>query len=136
MKARGSKGVTLLLLAMAVARAGAQDGSAGSAGKLERLKRYYDKPVMRLEGEIRLGDAERWASRIAKIGATAQPDAGEPLAYVEMNSPGGSLLEGMRIGLVFKHYEVATVVRRGDQCYSACALALGCFLRRPRCMMR
>jgi hypothetical protein len=45
------------------------------------------------------------------------------LIAVYLNSPGGTLYEGMRLGRMFKDERIKTVVEGGEMCASACAIA-------------
>ena len=45
------------------------------------------------------------------------------MATIEFSSKGGDLLEGIKIGYLLREFDVATLVREGDLCLSACALA-------------
>src|SRR6056297_435764 len=75
---------------------------------------------LRLTGPIVSGDAERLRSLI---------DTHFPLAHDELNpalcldSPGGSLDEGVRIAELLGERFTATVVPAGAECLSACAVA-------------
>jgi len=42
---------------------------------------------------------------------------------VQLNSPGGSVLEGMELGTVIRDARLETFISRSDECASACALA-------------
>jgi len=87
--------------------------------------------LIRLSGPFRQGDAEAMRQLLARLKgqspkaqsskAAVSPDA--PLATVELSSLGGDLIEGLKIGYLFRDYDVATVVRKKDLCLSACALA-------------
>jgi ATP-dependent protease ClpP protease subunit len=48
---------------------------------------------------------------------------GQRISEVYLDSPGGSLHAGMRIGMAMYAAKVGTVVNRGAECQSACALA-------------
>ncbi len=88
------------------------------AGKAATVSR-----VVRLTGPIEEGDAARLRDTLADLRRGANRPAGEPLAIVEMSSPGGDLMEGLKLGYLFREFDVATLVRGGDTCLSACALA-------------
>lgn len=67
-------------------------------------------------GEVVNGDVEaleRLLRSLPKKATTA----------VYLASPGGSLYEGMRLGLYFKDHGIKTIVEGGADCASACALA-------------
>ena len=80
-------------------------------------------PVIRLTAMIENGDAARLRLQLVELRKNKNRAAGAPLATIEMNSPGGDLLEGMKLGYLFREFDVATVVRAGDSCLSSCALA-------------
>jgi hypothetical protein len=76
--------------------------------------------VIRLSGPLLEGDSDRLRDLLQPL---RRSDPDEPLATVELNSPGGDLLEGMKIGYLLREFDVASVIRKGDLCLSACALA-------------
>jgi hypothetical protein len=67
-------------------------------------------------GPIEDGDVER----LSRFLATA-PIRNTTAIYLA--SPGGSLYEGMRLGIFFKDHRIKTVVEGDEVCASACALA-------------
>lgn len=75
---------------------------------------------LRLTGPIAAGDAERLRATLEQV---------FPLEHDELNpalcldSPGGSLDEGVRIAEVLAAHFTATVVPEGAECLSACAVA-------------
>ena len=79
--------------------------------------------VIRLSGPFRQGDAEAMRLILTRLKAQSKVSPDAPLAMVELSSLGGDLIEGLRIGYLFRDYNVATVVRKRDICLSACALA-------------
>lgn len=79
--------------------------------------------TLRLTGMIEEGDAERLRAILAGLKAKTPPAPGKPLATIELSSRGGDLLEGFKLGYLFREFDVATVVRKGDSCLSSCALA-------------
>ncbi|WP_313556446.1 hypothetical protein [Agrobacterium cavarae] len=77
--------------------------------------------VVSLEGEIVEGDFQR----LQTIGATAfKGSDGESSAKdtICLNSPGGSVAEGVRIAEFFYQKGIGTVIDQGDECYSICAI--------------
>jgi len=78
---------------------------------------------IRLTGLIESGDSDKLRKMVEKLRATAPPPAGAPLATIELSSKGGDLYEGLKLGYLFREFDIATVVRREDLCLSACALA-------------
>ena len=67
-------------------------------------------------GAIVKGDA-------AKFAATVAPRIDGPLWTVAFNSPGGNLIEGMRLGEAIHGVYAGTLVEQGKSCLSACAIA-------------
>lgn len=79
--------------------------------------------TIRVSGPIETGDADRLRKMLERLRATTPPAPGAPLATVELSSKGGDLYEGLKLGYLFREFDVATVVRAADVCQSACALA-------------
>lgn len=80
--------------------------------------------TIRLSGPIDPGEANRLRKMLERLrGTTTARPASTPLATVELSSHGGDLYEGLKLGYLFREFDVATVVRKGDICLSACALA-------------
>jgi hypothetical protein len=78
-------------------------------------------------GEIIDGDAQRFASAMA-VAPKDEMDNYDVVASLE--SPGGDVFEGMRLGTAIRAAHIPTLVERGKTCASACALAfLGGSLR-------
>lgn len=71
--------------------------------------------VLIVEGEFKRGDAQRIASAVAGAGR---------LDEVWLNSPGGSLLEGIESGRVLRRMGLAARVPDRAACASACVYAL------------
>lgn len=69
------------------------------------------------EGTIIPGDAARLVAMLNAL----PPSDGYP--GISLNSPGGSLIEGILLGQAFRQFGVETVVRSGKECHSACAVA-------------
>lgn len=67
-------------------------------------------------GTIEAGDVEKLARFLS-----LQPD--RPTSAIYLASSGGSLYEGMRLGLFFKNQRIKTIVEGDQICASACALA-------------
>jgi hypothetical protein len=66
-----------------------------------------------LEGDLELGDIESFRSKVGSLSK----------ATVAFRSDGGSLLAGIRIGMLIRVKNFTTVVPDGAQCASACAVA-------------
>ncbi len=75
-----------------------------------------DLNAIMASGEILTGDLAILESIIESL-----PKKKNTAVYLK--SPGGSLYEGMRIGLFFRSHGVKAVVEGGADCASACALA-------------
>jgi hypothetical protein len=94
-------------------------GSAGHAADIVVTK--ASGPTLRLSGPLKRGDAETAKRILSALPAPATKSG--PRATIELSSIGGDLYEGLKLGYLFRDHNVATVVRRGDTCLSACALA-------------
>lgn len=79
--------------------------------------------MIRLQGPFRQGDADTMRQILTRLKGQSKVSPDAPMAMVELSSLGGDLNEGLRIGYLFRDYNVATVVRKKDICLSACALA-------------
>lgn len=78
---------------------------------------------IRLTGAIEEGDSERLRAILTRLRKEAPAAPGRPLATIELSSGGGDVYEGLNIGYLLREFDVASLVRRGDLCLSACALA-------------
>lgn len=74
---------------------------------------------IRLSGVIEEGDADQLRALLARL----HPSPGKPFATIELSSNGGDVYEGLKIGYLLREFDVASLVRKGDFCLSACALA-------------
>ncbi|UYN96580.1 MAG: hypothetical protein KIT25_06505 [Enhydrobacter sp.] len=80
--------------------------------------------TIRMTGVIGAADSSKLRTILVRLTQrTREADALLPMATAELSSIGGDVVEGMRIGALLREFAVATVVKRGDQCLSACALA-------------
>lgn len=79
--------------------------------------------MIRLSGPFRQGDTEAMRELLTGLKRQSKASPDEMLATVELSSLGGDLNEGLKVGYLFRDYNVATVVRKKDICLSACALA-------------
>jgi len=71
-------------------------------------------------GAIEKGDADK----LVQLVRDNKPTSGSDDYYiVRLNSPGGLLLEGMKIGNAIRDAELGTLISHGEECASACALA-------------
>jgi hypothetical protein len=67
-------------------------------------------------GDIEEGDVARLSDFLSGVEIRRN-------VAIYLASPGGSLYEGMRLGMFFKENRIKTVVEGGEICASACALA-------------
>src|SRR4029078_7273823 len=109
---RGVLGVALAGLAFAVL---AQPASALEISK--HAKDNAETNAVQLKGRIDDGatyDLQVYIAALAK----------KPNVVVYLNSAGGNLREGMRLGRFFFQNKIETVVESKTQCARACALAV------------
>jgi hypothetical protein len=79
-----------------------------------------NKTIVIVSGGLSEGDAGRFKDLLKKSSA-----AGKPVSAVRLNSPGGSLIEGVRLAGVIqgeniRGSKIATVVAAGATCAGAC----------------
>lgn len=79
--------------------------------------------TLRITGRFEQGDGDKLRSMLSGLKAKTARIAGQPLATAELSSSGGDLLESLKVGYLFREFEIATFVRKGDICLSACAMA-------------
>jgi hypothetical protein len=92
---------------------------AQPAGAVEISKHAADSATVnaiQIKGKIDDGDTFDLQVAISKLPK-------KPVIVVYLNSPGGNLREGMRLGKFFFDNKIETVVETKTQCASACALA-------------
>jgi len=77
-----------------------------------------NRTIVLLNGEIAEGNAGRLRDIIR--GATS---SGRPVSGIRLNSPGGSLVEGVRLAGVIQGAKIATVIASGATCAAACFIA-------------
>ena len=73
-----------------------------------------DNETLRLAGDIKQGDVEKLKVMLVENPGTQS---------VELYSNGGSAITGFRLGSLFDEKGLVPVVRRGEYCFSSCALA-------------
>lgn len=86
---------------------------------------------VRLTGEIVPGDAEKLRELVQKglaalyeaDGRGDEPQPGENMVVVSLDSPGGDFRTGIEIGNVIRELSMPTLVEREAACLSACAVA-------------
>lgn len=90
-------------------------GLSGTASAANIQVEHLDtaSALIMLEGDLELADIDSFRSKIANI----------QHATVAFRSDGGSLLAGIRIGMLIRTNNFITVVPDGAQCASACAVA-------------
>ncbi|MBN7785241.1 hypothetical protein JYP51_09940 [Ponticoccus gilvus] len=76
--------------------------------------------TFQLRGEIAAGDAARLQALLEERFPRTHDELS---AVICLDSPGGSLDEGVRLAELFGRYPVSTVVPAGADCLSACAVA-------------
>jgi hypothetical protein len=109
-----SKSIFGAALAALVAGASAQP-----AGALEISKHASDSAevnAIQLKGKVEDGDTFNLQVYIANLPK-------KPVIAIYLNSPGGNLREGMRLGKFFFDNKIETAVETKTACASACALA-------------
>lgn len=72
---------------------------------------YLEKYMLHIDGEIREGDAERIATLLTDP---------RSILGININSPGGNLVEAMRIAELVERTYLALRVKHGGYCVSAC----------------
>jgi hypothetical protein len=90
---------------------------AASAATFKSVATKDGKTIVLLSGEIIEGDAET-----LKAAIKAANDAGKLVSGVRLNSPGGNLLEALRLADAVRFAKVATNVAGNATCASACFL--------------
>ncbi|TFF25171.1 hypothetical protein E3C22_07255 [Jiella endophytica] len=77
---------------------------------------HVEGETIRATGPIEKGDAKTFTARLA-------PLIDSPLWTLAFSSPGGNLIEGMRLGEAIHATYAGTLVEAGQSCLSACAIA-------------
>lgn len=84
----------------------------------------HGRAAILLRGPIEVGDASRFVEAAAPFAGRDGPDEVRcPDAVVFLDSTGGSVLEGIRLGRAIAERGFATVVAPGMACLSACMFA-------------
>ncbi len=76
------------------------------------------KVIVILNGEVAPGDTDQ----LQQIIKTAN-DSGKIVSGIRLNSPGGNLLEGVKLADAIRFAKIASVVPNGSTCASACFVA-------------
>jgi hypothetical protein len=92
--------------------------SPASAATLTATPIKDNKVIISLAGEIVDGDAEKLKEIIR-----SHNDAGRVVSAVRFNSPGGLLVEGVKLASIIRYGKIATSVQSGARCASACFVA-------------
>ncbi len=79
--------------------------------------------TLRITGRFESGDGDKLRVMLVGLKTRTARMTSQPLAIAELSSSGGDLLEALKVGYLFREFEVATLVRKGDICLSACAMA-------------
>jgi hypothetical protein len=91
---------------------------SASAADLTTTLSRENRTIVLLNGELAEGDAGRFREIIR-----ASYNSGRPVSGVRLNSPGGSLREGVRLAAVIHSAKIATVITSGATCAAACFIA-------------
>lgn len=91
--------------------------SAAAAASVTSTVSKEGNTVVSILGEIAEGDADA-----LKLIIKSSNDEGRLVSGVRLNSPGGSLLEGVKLAEIIRYGKIATVVANGAHCASACFL--------------
>ncbi len=86
-----------------------------SAADLTTTLSRENRTIALLSGELADGDASRLRDTIR-----GSVSSGRPVSGIRLNSPGGSLLEGVRLAGVIQNAKIATVIASGATCAAAC----------------
>ena len=89
------------------------DGAGGGSAKI------------RIQSAIHKGDLAAFEAAIDRVSRTATARInGVPFVTVELNSPGGDVVEAVGIGRVVYRHAAMTLVRPGQECVSACVFIM------------
>lgn len=87
-------------------------------------ERLSGRCSLRLSGPIVAGDAERLRQTLEPMKDALHEDAQYGIGFnLCLNSEGGSFAEGLALARTISGLVTATVVKSGDRCLSACAIA-------------
>ena len=82
-----------------------------------------DLTTIRITGMFEEGDSAKLREVILRERAPRLA-GGKPIRLVvELSSSGGDVYEGLKVGYLFREFDIATLVRKGDICLSSCAFA-------------
>jgi len=81
--------------------------------------------VIRIQSAITKGDLPRFEAALARVERTAKARInGIPFITVELNSPGGDVVEAVGIGREIHRHAAMTMVHPAQECVSACVFIL------------
>ncbi len=95
------------------------------AGQARAIELTREGELTVLSGSIKTGDAKVFRDYVERELKPAREDD-DMLGnswVIALNSPGGSLADGIEIGRIMHEYALVSYIRRDDVCYSACAIA-------------
>jgi hypothetical protein len=108
----------MLARAHVIALCGVAVVSGAHAASLQSTTQKDGKVIVELSGPIAVGDSAQLVDLIKSANAAKQ------IVYaVRLNSPGGSLLEGVKLAVLIRNGKIATSVTAGSKCASACFIA-------------
>jgi hypothetical protein len=106
----------ILLAGLAHARAGVLILNDGSDGQSARI---------RIQSAISRGELAAFDAAVDQVNRTAKTEInGVPFITVELDSPGGDVVEAMGIGRSIYRHSAMTLVRPGNECVSACVFIM------------
>lgn len=114
-----------LALAVALTTVPASLGATISIVSMQ-YSQAHPVPHFRYDGGTSQGDVATLAQMFANFAHCREEcavETGRSNAVVSLNGPGGDYHEGLALADFFRANNIATVIEKGDQCYSACAFA-------------
>jgi hypothetical protein len=93
-------------------------GAPASSATIKSVPGKDRHVVIQISGQIAAGDADAFTNAVKQANA-----AGKVVESVQLNSTGGSLLEGAKLAAAIKVGKISTAVAQGAVCASACFLA-------------
>lgn len=85
-------------------------------------KSKSDVCVLRLDGDIVAGDFQRFTSVATQYFEGSESQESSANDTICLNSPGGSVAEGIKLATAFQEMGVGTRIAENDGCYSICAI--------------
>jgi hypothetical protein len=92
--------------------------SPAAAATLTATVSKENKTIVSVIGEITTGDSDKLKEIIRSAN-----ESGRLVSGIRFNSPGGILLEGVKLADLIRYAKTATVVANGNTCASACFIA-------------